>query len=407
LKSKEIAVFVSIAVLAVIVAIQFSIINHIEVSTSHDGVTGPQSSPESQGPPEQAGPLGQSLNYSQNESRYASIFKKVENSVVQITSTVTTVDNNFIINGMPLQSQQTRLGSGFVYDNQGRIITNNHVVQGSKTVDVTFADENTYRAKVIGTDPYGDIAVIQLEGNFSSENLVPLILGNSSQLQVGQEVVAVGNPFGLSDTITNGIISQIGRILPNTQLGFSIPDVIQTNAAINPGNSGGPLLDLQDRVIGMNTAIKTDSGDFAGIGFVIPSNDIAKIVPYLIRYGTYSHPWLGISGANITPEFAQIHGLPVNYHGVIVENVVNGGPADKAGLLGVNTTTGHNSDNGSLTSHGLDIIIAIDGHPVKSMTDIITYIYEHKSVGDKVTLTVDRDGKVVNFIVTLEARPTS
>ncbi len=398
MKSKEIAVFVSIAVLAVIVAIQFSIINHIEVSTSHDGVAG---TPSPQGSP------SQSLNYSQNESRYASIFKKVENSVVQITSTVTTVDNNFIINGIPLQSQQTRLGSGFVYDNQGRIITNNHVVQGSKTVDVTFADENTYRAKVIGTDPYGDIAVIQLDGNFSSENLTPLILGNSSQLQVGQEVVAVGNPFGLSDTITNGIISQIGRILPNTQLGFSIPDVIQTNAAINPGNSGGPLLDLQNKVIGMNTAIKTNSGDFAGIGFAIPSNDIAKIVPYLIRYGTYSHPWLGISGANITPEFAQIHGLPVNYHGVIVENVVNGGPADKAGLLGANTTTGYNSDNGSLTSHGLDIITAIDGHPVKSMTDIITYIYEHKSVGDKVTLTVNRDGKVANFIVTLEARPTS
>ena len=278
--------------LAAIVTIQTtssnSIMNNsLAVTQGPPGPQGPQGLQGPQGPP------GSSDKSSTGQSDLTSIFKKVENSVVQITSKVSTVDNNVIINGEPLQS--TRLGSGFVYDKEGRIITNNHVVEGSKTVNVTFVDGNTYTAKVVGTDPDNDIAVIQIIDNFSDENLVPLTFGDSSQLQVGQQVIAIGNPFGLSDTMTHGIISQVGRLLPNENLGFSIPDVIQVDAPINPGNSGGPLLNIQGEAIGMNTAIKTNTGEFSGVGFAIPSDSIQRIVPQLIKNGIYNHPWLGIA----------------------------------------------------------------------------------------------------------------
>ncbi len=328
------------------------------------------------------------------------IFKNTESSVVQITSTVSTVDSSIIINGSPLQGQSTRLGSGFIYDTNGDIITNNHVVDGSKTVNVTFVDGNTFTARVIGTDPYSDIAVIRIIDNFTDERLVPLVLANSSQLEVGQEVAAIGNPYGLSDTMTHGIVSQVGRLLnEQSSGGFSIPNVIQTDAAINPGNSGGPLLDMRGEVIGMNTAIKTTSGAFSGIGFAIPSSDISRIVPYLIKDGSYKHPWLGISGAGVNPEFANLHGLPRNYHGVIVEQVVSGGPAQKAGLEGANV------DQNNRVTNKPDIIIAVDGHPVKTIYDIISYLDEHKSVGDKIVLTVNRSGKIMDLDAILQARP--
>lgn len=327
------------------------------------------------------------------------IFKNTENSVVQITNTVLTVDSNIIINGSPLQGQSTRLGSGFIYDTKGDIITNNHVVDGSKTVDVTFVDGNTYTAKVIGTDQYNDIAVIRIIDNFTGEHLVPLTLANSSKLEVGQGVAAIGNPYGLSDTMTHGIISQMGRFLNEQNAGgFSIPDVIQTDAAINPGNSGGPLIDMQGDVIGMNTAIKTSSGAFSGIGFAIPSNDISHIVPYLIKDGFYQHPWLGIAGTSVNPEFAEVHNMPRNYHGIIVEKVVKDSPAQKAGLI----AAGIDENN---TSYRPDIIIAVDGHPMKTIYDIISYMDEHKSVGDKIVLTINRDGKILDLEITLQARP--
>ena len=171
------------------------------------------------------------------------------------------------------------LGSGFIYDGKGHIVTNNHVVPDAfnitnKVVDVAFTDGNTYQAKVMGRDPFSDIAVLQLIGNFSDEKLVSLPITNSSNLQVGQQVIAIGNPFGLSGSMTTGIISQIARLLPNPDTGYSIANTIQTNAAINPGNSGGPLLNMQGQVIGMNTAIISDSGTYSGVGFAIPSDDI-------------------------------------------------------------------------------------------------------------------------------------
>ncbi|MGI0026465.1 MAG: S1C family serine protease [Nitrosopumilaceae archaeon] len=368
--------------------------NSLAITQGPPGPPGPQGI---QGPP---GPPGPSDQTSTGQSDLTSIFKKVENSVVQITSKVSTVDNSIIVNGMPLQSQSTRLGSGFVYDNEGRIITNNHVVEGSKTVNVTFVDGNTYTAKVVGTDPDNDIAVIQIIDDFSDESLMPVTFGDSSQLQVGQQVIAIGNPFGLSDTMTHGIISQVGRLLPNENLGFNIPDVIQVDAPINPGNSGGPLLNTQGEVIGMNTAINTNTGEFSGVGFAIPSNSIHRIVPQLIKNGAYSHPWLGIAGTSMSPDVALANGLSRNYKGVVVDQVVKGGPAYKAGLVPATL------DNNNIP-HGGDIITAIDGHQTKTIYDIISYVDDQKSVGDKIILTIDRMGKSMDLTLTLQARPAA
>ena len=397
MKKFEVILIGIIIALSVTVLVQFSngkTLNEISQATVQ-GPIGPQGPPGPPGPP---GPSGTS-NGLTTDSALTHIFKNVQNSVVQITSKVTSVDNSIIINGQPFQSQSTRLGSGFVFDKDGRIITNNHVVEGSKTVNVSFVDGNTYTAKVVGTDPDNDIAVIQIIDNFSDETLTPVTLGNSSALEVGQQVIAIGNPFGLSDTMTTGIISQIGRLLPNDNaLGFSIPDVIQVDAAINPGNSGGPLLDLNGQVIGMNTAIKTTTGDFAGIGFAVPSNSINRIAPALIKNGNYTHAYLGISGRTLEPDISLANGLPRNFKGVLIESIIKGGPADKAGIIPA--TPDQNN-----IPHGGDIITALDGHPVKTIYDVIVYLDEQKNVGDKVVVTVNRLGKSIDLNAALGARP--
>lgn len=332
-------------------------------------------------------------------SLLTTIFKKVEISVVQITSEVSTVNPNIIINGIPLESQSTKLGSGFVYDSLGRIITNNHVVAGATTVDVRFVDGNIYSAMVVGTDPYNDIAVLQITDDFSDKSLQPLPLGDSSQLEVGQQVIAIGNPHGLSNTMTTGIVSQVGRLLPNTELGYSIPSVIQTDAAINPGNSGGPLLDLQGHVIGINTAIQSATGDFAGIGFAVPSNTVKRIVPALIAEGKYSHPWLGVAGTSLTPDIAKQLDLPKNYKGVFITMVVEGGPAKKAGLQEPSVV--------DREIRGGDVIIALDGQEVRDIDDLIIYLAENKSVGDSVVLQVNRDSNIVELTAILAERPAN
>jgi S1-C subfamily serine protease len=334
-------------------------------------------------------------------SNLTAIFKQVENSVVQVTARTPNPNLQIIINGNPLGGQSTRLGSGFVYDKQGHIVTNNHVIDGAKTADLTFVDGNTYTAKVIGIDPSGDLAVLQITDNFTAEKVLPLVIANSSSLQVGQQVIALGNPFGLSDTMTTGIISQIGRLLPNPDTGFAIPNGIQTDAPINPGNSGGPLLNLQAEVVGMNTAISSSTGVFSGIGFAIPSNAITKEVQKLIQTGTYNHPWLGIAGSAITPDISQSTGLPRNYKGVVVGSVQTGSPAQKAGLQGVS------QDQSSNTQHVGDIIIRADGHPLRSIDDLINYIDTKKSVGDNVMLAVNRHGQIMNINVVLGTRPAS
>jgi S1-C subfamily serine protease len=345
------------------------------------------------------------LPSSSGTANLTTIFKQVENSVVQITAKTSNPNLQIIINGNQLGGQSTRLGSGFVYDKQGHILTNNHVIDGAGTADVTFVDGNTYRAKVIGKDPSSDIAVLQITDNFSPENLVPLPIVNASYLQVGQQVIAIGNPFGLSDTMTTGIVSQTGRLLPNPDTGFSTPGAIQTDAPINPGNSGGPLLNMQGEVVGINTAINSATGEFSGIGFAVPSNMIIKEVPTIIQTGTYNHPWLGIAGGAVAPDVAQAAGLPRNEKGVIVGSVQTGSPAEKAGIQ---ATTQRERESVFSNAQNLgDIITAIDGHPLKSIDDLINYIDLHKSIGDHVALTINRHGQVMNLNMVLETRPAS
>ncbi|MFL6379474.1 MAG: S1C family serine protease, partial [Nitrososphaeraceae archaeon] len=222
---------------------------------------------------------------------------------------------------------------------------------------------------------------------------------NSSAVRPGEQVIAIGNPFGLSGTITTGIVSQKGRLLPNPDTGFSISNAIQTDAAINPGNSGGPLLNTKGEAIGMNTAIFSSTGIYSGVGFAVPSNTIAKEVPLLIKNGSYAHPWLGVSGGKISPDLIKAVGLPTNYKGVIIGSVQPGSPAEKAGLKGLT----QDNDNGA--THTGDIITAVDGHPVRQIDDIINYIESQKNVGDNIKLTVSRDGKLVELTATLQARP--
>jgi S1-C subfamily serine protease len=339
-----------------------------------------------------------------NQTTLPTIFKKAENSVVQITSTVSNPNTMMIINGNPVQSQSERLGSGFVFDKQGHIITNSHVVEGVPTVDVTFVDGNTYTAKVVGLDRDNDIAVLQITDDFSQEKIIPLTMGNSSNLQVGQQISAVGNPYGLADTMTTGIISQTGRLLSDPSNQYSISNTIQIDAPINPGNSGGPLMDMQGQVVGMNTAIFSDNGAFSGIGFAIPSNTIVKEVPVLIKAGTYEHPWLGIAGSSLTPQIAQALGLSKNFKGVLISSTISGGPAAKAGVQGSSV---QEDTNGNQILAGGDIITSIDGKPVKRMDDLISYIDGQKKVGDQVNLTTYRDGKTIDIKAILTKRPAA
>jgi S1-C subfamily serine protease len=323
-----------------------------------------------------------------------SIFKQVENSVVQITRKVPQPSS---ILPRPESENASALGSGFIYDNKGHIVTNNHVIGDAKIVDITLVDGNRYTANVTGTDIFNDIAVIEIvENNLTQQSppLNPLIIGNSSELEVGEQVIAIGNPFGLVGTMTTGIVSQTGQIIEDPETGFSIPNAIQTDALINPGNSGGPLLNMNGQVIGMNTA------GISGIGLAIPSNAITRIVPELIEKGNYTHPWLGLTVATLTSDLAEsVEGLERNFKGVLVDSIVKNGPADKAGV------------NGSITDqygqkHGGDIITAVDGHNIIKIEDLNSYLEEQKKVGDKITLTIYRNGQFLDLETTLQERPS-
>ncbi len=338
--------------------------------------------------------------HEQSNTNLGRIYQNLENSVVQITSTVIETRSNIIINGNPLEQQSSRLGSGFVYDSEGHIITNNHVVSGVSTVDVALSNGDIFNAKVIGTDEFNDIAVLQITDDYSNEPINPILFADSSQVNVGDQVIAIGNPFGLSNTMTTGIVSQIGRLLPNKDLGFSIPNIIQTDAAINPGNSGGPLLDNSGNLIGMNTAIESKVGEFAGIGFAVPSNTIKKVVPALIEKGEYDHPWLGISGITLSPKLAEKLNLPQNFRGALINGVVKDGPADKAGIKDALYTADREIASA-------DIVISIDNTPVKRIDDIIAYVSENKSVGDNISLQVYRDGNVIDIDIELGKRATN
>jgi len=291
------------------------------------------------------------------------------------------------------------VGSGFVFDLFGNIITNAHVIDNADNITVTFLDGSQYNASIVGMDKFTDIAVINVEEK--PDYLHPLLIGDSSTLKVGEPVAAIGNPFGLSGSMTSGIVSQIGRLLPSHDTGFSIPNVIQTDAAINPGNSGGPLLNMNGKVMGINTAIQSGTGQSAGIGFAVPSNTISKVVPVLITEGKYSHPWIGISGQDINPDLAKIRNLN-HSKGFLIVTVIPDSPAEMAGLKGVSEI--EKIDNKEYPKDG-DIIISVDGKEVRKISDILIHLQEEKSVGDEMILGIIRNGEQMDVILTLVVRP--
>ena len=315
------------------------------------------------------------------------IFEKSEPGVVRVNT-----QRNQTINDVG------GVGSGFVFDKKGHIITNAHVIEDSTKTVVTFLDGRSYNAEIIGIDQYTDIGVIKV--NADLKLLQPLTLGDSSNLQVGEPITAIGNPFGLSGSMTSGIISQMGRLLP-TNSGFQIPDVIQTDAAINPGNSGGPLLNMRGDIVGINTAIQSTTGEFTGVGFAIPSQTVAKIVPTLISEGEYNHPWIGISGRDIDPDMANVLGLK-DALGFLIITVVEDSPASEAGLIGSNKTIKVESREYPV---GGDIILAVDGIDVRKIDDILIHLQRVKTVGDEMNLEILRDGRTTNITIVLQERP--
>jgi len=290
------------------------------------------------------------------------------------------------------------VGSGFVFDKKGHIITNAHVVKDANKVVVTFLDGRSYNADIIGTDTYTDIAIIKVNADLAL--LHPLSIGDSSNLKVGEQIAAIGNPFGLSGSMTSGIISQLGRLLP-TESNYQIPDVIQTDAAINPGNSGGPLLNMRGEIVGINTAIQSTTGEFTGVGFSIPSQTIAKIVPILIEDGEYKHPWIGISGRDIDPDMANVLNVKEAV-GFLVITVVEDSPAFRAGLIGSEKTIEVDGFNYPL---GGDVILAVDGKEVRKIDDILVHLQRAKTVGDEMVLEILRDGRTTNVTILLDERP--
>ncbi len=287
---------------------------------------------------------------------------------------------------------QEGTGSGFVYDTQGHIVTNDHVIQNADQVNVLLSNGTSLSADVIGYDSYYDLAVLHVD--VPPDALTPLTLGDSSQLLVGQSVAAIGDPFGLEDTLTTGIISALGRQI-QTESGGTIGQAIQTDAAINPGNSGGPLLDMRGRVVGINTAINSPSGGSVGIGFAVPSNVIARIVPILISNGFIPHPSLDAQLVELGTELP-----PTNYgveHGLLVARLVPGGASDQAGLQEAQVYR----QRGRLVVQGGDVITAVDGLSVSSRNDLLSYLEDHRKPGDTVSLTIMRGGTSMDVTLTL------
>jgi S1-C subfamily serine protease len=276
------------------------------------------------------------------------------------------------------------------------------VVNGGGRIDVTFLDGTVYRASVIGSDPFTDLAVLYVEG-VPADKLTALPLADSTKIRVGEQVAAIGNPFGLSGSMSAGIVSGLGRLIPSQEAGsFSIPDVIQTDAPINPGNSGGPLLNMRGEVIGINSAIFSTTGQFAGVGFAVPANTMAKVVPALITTGSFSHPWLGVSGTDMTPGIAEALGLE-EPRGFLVVDVVSGSPAEQAGVRAGDQPT---TVDGRPIELGGDVIVSIDGKQVRKIDDILVYLQREKNVGDELQMTVLRDGNLQELTATLAARPS-
>jgi serine protease Do len=342
---------------------------------------------------------------------YADVNPSVVN--IQVVAVATAAQPHPDVPGysFPLDPQEPQLqrgvGSGFIWDNNGHIVTNYHVIEGANQVAVTFFDGTTVPAEVIGTDPESDLAVLLIE--VATDLLRPLPLADSTLVQVGELAIAIGNPFGLAGTMTVGIVSATGRSLP-VQTGtfgmpqYTIPDIIQTDAPINPGNSGGVLVDEQGRLIGVTAAIESPVRANAGIGFAIPTVIVERVVPSLIETGSFQHPWLGIQGNTLIPDVAEAMNLDPRQRGALVVDVVPGGPADQAGLRGSDRQI---DLQGLPLSIGGDVIIGIDDRPVEDFGDLVTYLAREGAVGEAITLTIIRDGQQQTLDLTLTARPGS
>jgi S1-C subfamily serine protease len=349
-------------------------------------------------------PASVSTSQAPSDANYAALYAKVNPGVV-------TIWNFAGLGGDTTDTVPAGQGSGFVIDQDGHVVTNQHVVAGAQEIEIDFSSGLKAWADLVAVDPDSDLALLKVD--VPADSLTPLPLGDSDLVSVGDRVVAIGNPFGLSGTMTSGIVSALGRTLDSEHAApggqpFSAGDIIQTDAAINPGNSGGPLLNLQGEVIGVNRAIRTESftvsGDAAnsGVGFAVPVNIVRRVVPALIADGTYTYPYLGVSSLDqqqLNLKVLELLGLPGDSTGAYVTCVTAGGPADRAGVHGAGTC-----DSPDLTSGG-DLITAVDGVRVRQFGDLLSYLLEHTAVGQQVVLTVQRGAQELDIPVTLGPRP--
>jgi S1-C subfamily serine protease len=331
------------------------------------------------------------FSITEDEKNNISVYEKVADGVVNVTSTAVQMD--FFFNAFPTQGS----GSGSIIDTKGHILTNHHVVADAQKLEVTLADGSKWPAKLVGSDPDNDLAVIKIDA--PKEKLRVISMGDSKNLRIGQKVLAIGNPFGLQRTLTTGIISSLGRTI-RSEVGTLIEDVIQTDAAINPGNSGGPLLNSDGEIVGINSAIISPSGGSVGIGFAIPVNTAKRVVPQLLSKGYVIYPWIGATIQSLIPEIARYSKLKVE-RGAMIAEVVKGGPADKAGLKGGNQKI---QVGNMIVILGGDIIVKADQKEVKTNDELIHYIRDKKP-GNTIFLKVYRKGNFVDVKVTLGERP--
>ena len=323
----------------------------------------------------------------------ADLYDQVAPSVVNIQVTATRANAEGTLpfgpeGEAPVQGQ----GSGWIYDNEGHIVTNNHVVEGATELTVYFSNGMWAEAEVVATDPAADLAVIRVSPPEGIE-WQPLELASPESLRVGYSVVALGSPFGLLETMTTGIVSALGRSVPIDSglsgSNYSLPDVIQTDTAINPGNSGGPLLNLLGQVVGVNFAINTTSGSSSGVGFAIPVSVVEKVVPALINEGAFNYAYLGVAGTTVNAQVAEQNEIEPNTLGIYVAEVVEGGPSDEAGI------------------QAGDIIVGVNDEEIAGFEDLISFLFHNTTPGDTITLQLLRDGEQMSVDVTVEARPGS
>jgi S1-C subfamily serine protease len=327
----------------------------------------------------------------EEERNNIAVYEKVADGVVNVTSTAVQMD--FFFNAFPTQGS----GSGSIIDVKGHILTNHHVVADAQKLEVTLADGSKWPAKLVGSDPDNDLAVIKIEA--PKEKLKVITMGDSRNLRIGQKVLAIGNPFGLQRTLTTGIISSLGRTI-RSDVGTLMEDIIQTDAAINPGNSGGPLLNSDGEIVGINSAILSPSGGNVGIGFAVPVNFARRVVPELISKGYVTYPWIGATIQSLIPEMAKYLKLKIE-RGAMISDLVKGGPADKAGLKGGNQRV---QVGNMVVLVGGDVVVKADQQEIKTNDELIHYIREKKP-GDTILLKVFRRDNFIEVKVTLGERP--